>query len=528
MSISGDAVVDGRVDMEKLRELLELGAEQEALDFKATIDFSNPKHQVEHVKDLIAMMSLENGGYVIVGVNDDGEMATDQPEITPKHFDSAALTQKVSAYVDGRVDIRSAVHDLPTATGTTRKVVLIYAGPPPGLFPLVVTKHGEYTPAGASRAKVVLRIGQVVIRNGTTTDVLGALYWERILGRYRAKVEADARRGADALMGRVVSLLDQSERGGEPTAPIDAGMELTTFASAATILVESGSIARLDQFLVPTLGDLQARVSRSEYDEARLVLDRVFVLAAATMLYGTEAQFNHVVDALARYYRAIPRIADATNPSETRRATAWLDVLVRLYALGSLAVRREKWSQLRALVLHPYEVTPSYGYASWLRHAVTQAARADVLTLPDDERAEDLAGAAVISRARLVALDVPQLRPDLPDGIVVGDILLDSLCQFDILWCIIAQSATTRPGAMDFYPSSSELNQHRADPAFELIATNESARHILFPNLNDREIVELVTYVYSRAEQQSWNFNGFWGELPGVFQLWAERTATGA
>lgn len=38
----GDVVADGRVDREKRIELLALGAEQEALDFKATLDFYIP------------------------------------------------------------------------------------------------------------------------------------------------------------------------------------------------------------------------------------------------------------------------------------------------------------------------------------------------------------------------------------------------------------------------------------------------------------------------------------------------------
>ena len=35
-------VVDGRVDREKLSELLTFEAEQEALDFKATLDLADP------------------------------------------------------------------------------------------------------------------------------------------------------------------------------------------------------------------------------------------------------------------------------------------------------------------------------------------------------------------------------------------------------------------------------------------------------------------------------------------------------
>ncbi len=529
MSNSGDVIADGRVDAEKLRELLELGAEQEALDFKATLDFTNHKHQIEHVKDLIAMMSLVDGGYIVVGVNGDGQPATDQEEIDSRQFDSATLAQKVSAYVDGRVDIRSAIHELSVHGGVARKVALIYAGPPPGDLPLVVKKQGEYTPAAGGSPVVVMRIGQVIIRDGTLTAPLGALYWERILTRYRENVKAEARRDADALMSRVVALLEQAERGGGgTTTPIDLGMDLSTFAIAAASLVESGSASRLDQFLIPAAGELRAEISRADRSASQAILDRIFALAVMALLYGTVAQFERVIDAVADYYYAIPQISDVVNntsPAERDRASAWLDVVVRIYALGGLAVRQRKWLELRSLVLHPYSVSPTYRYASWIRHAGVSAARANVLTASDAGNDLDLATAALISRARLVSIRTPELRPDLPYDVATSDTLLNSLCQFDILWCMIAQSATDRPQSTDFYPSSSELDQYRADPAFVLVATDVRARQMLFPEMTDAQIAEVMLYVFSAAENQSWNHGGFWSALPGTVQLWAQEAA---
>ena len=50
-------VVDGRTDEEKLIELLGTGAEETALDFKATLDLSkkSSKNALEFVKDAVAM-----------------------------------------------------------------------------------------------------------------------------------------------------------------------------------------------------------------------------------------------------------------------------------------------------------------------------------------------------------------------------------------------------------------------------------------------------------------------------------------
>jgi len=64
---------DGRVDEEKLRELLNVQVEQTNLDYKLRIDFSRgTKSRVEFVKDCAAMMTLPDGGYLVVGVDGQG------------------------------------------------------------------------------------------------------------------------------------------------------------------------------------------------------------------------------------------------------------------------------------------------------------------------------------------------------------------------------------------------------------------------------------------------------------------------
>lgn len=538
-------VVDGRVDKAKLLELLATGAEQEGLDFKATIDLSHPRDQVEHVKDLLAMMSLSAGGYIIVGVNNNGVPATDQKPINPAHFDSATLHQKVLGYVDGRPSIISQVHELKTdESGGTWHVALIFAGPPPGLLPLVVTKQGAYDQPGGKKQKVVFHAGQIIVRDGTTTATLGAEFWPRLLQRYTEKVKDDARRDVDALVHRIVAMLgNQQDTTGAPddgttrgyaatSPPIDVDMDLPTFAIAADALIDSGSLPRVDRFLVQAGGKLRQDAASENYTPARGLLNRVFVLATSAVLYGTTEQLDRIIETLVDYYNAVPEIPDAvTNetPQEQRRAAAWFEVLSHLYLLGSLAVRRRKWAQLRSLVLRPYQVHETYSYASWLRHAITSAARAEVLGTEDNEY-EGVRGAPVISRVIQLATEIPELRPDVP-GSGSGNVqerLLDSLCEFDILWCILAQSVTTRPHATDFYPSSSELDQEHANRAFVLIATDSSARETLFPGKTDQEIGSALLYVYSRARRQPTNHSGWWHSLPDVAEQWAAQVGAPA
>lgn len=67
-------VVDGRTDVEKLRELL-LEPEQTHLDFKTTVDLTNTKDKLEFVKDAVSMANRPPGGYIIVGAHEGGALA---------------------------------------------------------------------------------------------------------------------------------------------------------------------------------------------------------------------------------------------------------------------------------------------------------------------------------------------------------------------------------------------------------------------------------------------------------------------
>lgn len=520
----GDVVADGRVDREKLAELLSLGAEQEALDFKSSVEFSNPKHNIEHIKDLLALMSLATGGYLVVGVSNNGSPATDHAPIVEAHFDQAVLQQKVSAYVDASIDIRSAVHTI-NAGDLFWKVALIYAGPPPDLFPLVVKRQGEYTASGGGQ-KVVFREGQLVIREGTTTTTVAPRHWPRLLERYTDQVKSDTRRDVDALVSRVVSLLEDAERGGGLSTPIDLGMDLATFTTAANALIESSSPSRLDAALTESARQLRATAAVEESPGADDTLDRLFAIALSAMLYGSGDQFPRTMQVIAEYYDSIPGIPDAisnTSTRDQRSAAAWRDITVRLYVLGAEAVRRGKWAHLRGLVLHPYSVTDTYRYSSWIRHAITSASRANVLDTGDDSTTQT---AAIISRALDFAAATPELVPDLaPTSSIVPtdddeNLMLDALCEFDVLWCAVAYS--TDGNGHDFFPSSAAFDQRHAYPAFERVVRDESMRRQLFPELSDAQIAACIEVVAEQAKRQSQHNPGFnwWDDLPSAVTDW--------
>jgi len=388
----------------------------------------------------------------------------------------------------------------------------------------VVTKSARYDRTGGSPKNVLLP-GQVVVREGTTNVTLSVRHWPRLLARYTEQVKADTRRDIDALVGRLVDLQNRADSGTLGATPIDLEMDTATFGTASAAVIESGSPSRLDAVLREADERLRAYSTEPSDDEARAAtLDRLFVLGLAAMLCGTERQFQRVMEVIENYYDSVPRLPHAvrhTTPHERASTEAWRDVAVRLFVLGAEAVRREKWPQLRRITLHRYDSSDAYGYVSWIRHANTSAARADVLDEPGQ-----LQKAAIISRAMNAIATTPGLAPDLTSGLTTaaavleGSPALDALCQFDVLWCTIAFSVSR--SSHDFYPSSAGFEQQHAYPAFDGLVRDQPMRRALFPGMSDAEIAEAVTVVAESAQRQSAVLPGFdwWGELPDSVTKW--------
>ncbi|MGO9927141.1 MAG: helix-turn-helix domain-containing protein, partial [Mycobacterium sp.] len=83
---SPDAFVDGRTDYEKLVELLTF-PEGRHLDFKAELDLGSTEAKMRFVKDVVAMSNCPPGGYILIGVDDDGKPCMPVATINRASFD---------------------------------------------------------------------------------------------------------------------------------------------------------------------------------------------------------------------------------------------------------------------------------------------------------------------------------------------------------------------------------------------------------------------------------------------------------
>jgi hypothetical protein len=243
------------------------------------------------------------------------------------------------------------------------------------------------------------------------------------------------------------------------------------------------------------------------------VLDKWTIIGCQALYFERRDLVDIALKLLHEAYVALP----VAGPELTEKRLA---VVVRLYALGSLAVRLGDWGALRPIVLRPAKIHPAdndYVHSSWIRHGHVEAARAG-LTKDDDDT-----GAYLISASRRLMMAQPSVRPDVPEALVShtgnpasDDALLNSLCQFEIFYCLLVLTEG-QTSVRSMYPSSAAFDETRADPALVLVAGDSAVRATVFPNSNDVDVAAAVYNVVRLIMQEAFNFGGrWWGPPPSV------------
>lgn len=479
-------VVDGRTDAEKLRELLGQ-AEQQALEYKAALDLTDHETKLNFVKDAVAMGNM-GGGYILVGVSDDGHAVAASGSIDQSRFDPARLNDIFRKYTRPMLTLISQLH---TIGGND--VMLIFVPPTPGP-PLPMIADGDYdVPTKGKRYK--FRKGDVPVREGAQNVALDYSHWPALLARHDEAIQERTRRDMDVLISRLA--------GGQQTVnssllPLDPGLDETGFAFTLVSHLESSTT------YVPIKTFILAAGERALHadDDNTTALDQLTIIGTHAALYQNEQVYSWVVDQLHKIYLQL-----AFN--DTRKKLAIVD---RVYVLGSCLVRLGYWGDVRTLVLQsPAEEF----YPSWIREGQVAASR-DYL-YPADKPG------MMISAARQLMVQHPAMRPDLPtiqpepeDLIGRRDALLNTLCQFDILYCVIvaADSLKEGPGMAEGYPASAAFDQNRVNPMLEKLVTDHAIRNQLLPEISDADLSSALDQVWGRVHQEAMKNGGYWFSLP--------------
>ena len=488
-------VLDGRTDREKLSELLEAG-EQTHLDYKSQLDLQDPAGRLNFVKDVVAMSNRSHGGYILVGVDDEGVPCLPVGTLDRQRFDGARLGQLVRNYIEGQIEIHPQIHDL---DGEHEVALIRVEGHRDGL-PVPMAKVGQFE-SKAGKSITVFREGEVVVREGSANVPLRHSHWADLLAtrdrQIREQAQSDIQELVTALAGHLRT------QGGPAGTPLRPEMDESAFTAAVVANLEAESDVRIRQFLNQMRNTAGASISGQPRIED--TLDQISIVGAQALFFDRKDVARDAVDTLHAIY--VPLVAHGE-----RVASELVEILVRVYALGSLAWRGRRWAFVRDIVQRPVELSPGgYTHPSWLRHGQVMGSRRKLF--PSNR------GGLIVSAARKWVIEHQGVRPDILDGSVPAadeladeDALLNSLCQFDLAYCLLV--AAEGKGRSSGYPSCSAFHQTRSEPAYELIVDDAGARRELFPDSGDEAIARAIVDVHHSAASESWDYGGWWSGLP--------------
>lgn len=504
--------LDGDVSRARLLELLAVQAELPELDVKQSCDLGDRGELVEVTKDLGAMMI--RGGYVVVGVDDAG-IVVGLAAGHERLFDEATVAPKIARYLAPGFQVRVAVHRVADPGSSDVPVALIWAAPHPDGCCLFI-RNGEYDQAG--KTTTAFRAGQVYARHGTRSEpAVPADLAAAVAGVVARQKEGWRAEHAEDLRHAV----EAAARGAAPaTATYSWQVDAHTFTTTTVAVLIRGDDIALRQ----VLNDAVARVRACMYDPAEgraddipVALDRIAAAAALALHHQRPAFAHQAVDALVGLYDwAVATQYDGQPGPAWPLPRLWLLLAERLYALGALAVRHRDWTTARRLAL---AATPTLQARSpgrtWHRHVVTEAINGQLLRT----------GGALLLFARTVAAAVPDLRPDLPGDVALepgpGDVLLDSLCQFDLLTSLLSAIAADAQTTADLfrvsYPNYAQADGSRVTRLLQQIVAQPDVRDGLgLRDVPARDLAGTLRLAGDAAEQESRSFFGWEGYPPDV------------
>jgi len=517
---------DGAVDEERLHYVLGLQAELPSLDYKQKYDLAPAgKSRYDFIKDCAAMLCRPHGGYLVVGVDDRGRPV--RVGLRAADFDTTRLRDLLTKHLEGAVDVRSAVHDV-----DGHPIVLIYlARRADGLFPIVKGDFSYLDDKGAQQ--VGLRAGDVYVRDGASTRLwrstdlptLLAPHVELARREERARLDEVAAairhqyRGLEAAMGPANALTWQLGQGDFDNAIV----ELSRRRDTAPIRLLGFDLANDGRVLLD---------SREPDAPGRLqdLLDR----AASALAYGIVLDDSDLVERMIRPLHEVYRHGLVQDQPRNEAASAvQLEIAARVLAAIALTVRTEAWWAILPLVLRPVGA-PSYERASWLRHATVWSSRMG--TGPAAANGNPVGG-ALIAVARQAVARVPALRRDTPtpdahpaigEPPATYDLQLDSLCQADLLWCLVAYLHGGRRGTRDFYTSFAALYEHRVQPMALRLLADEAMLSTVFPDTDRNDLKNALSEVLRLASTEGGRYGHSDFTLPRPDIVISRYSAAGA
>jgi hypothetical protein len=510
-------VLDGRVTDEKLAELLDLQTEHPMLDFKEVISLDKPG-LVELAKDVGGFQVA--GGYIIGGVDGHGVPNGSMDGCDARLFDTANLIPKLAQFLPEPLTIQSRVTEW-----KGHPVLVLFIAPHPDGY-AVFKSVGQYPRPGGTKGemKVVFREGEIFWRDGTRSVRISQQGLRDVIARRIDAAKAAWMEEQQELRCREREEIEAGYAGRElakaPLGTMNLGLSADELRVGVLELVRANDQVGLLYLLNDARPRAMSAIDRGEIDtEFAVLLDKLAAMGTVCLEYEQDELFNRILGVFKTIY-SLPLgphddRAFSLSTGIDRNAKApkvFLEVLERIYALGALAVRLERWEAVRQLTLQFPDRVDNY-WKNWLRHGLVMASRAEQLTeRRDGGQTVEL---SVLTLSAQVVERESSLHPDTDDK----DVILTSLAQFDFLSNLAAIDGASSVESAVFYTNWARFRQERVQPIADRLIKDPTVRQAIFRDHDDDDLADALRAVSAMAHREAIRYDGFWG--------WDDRTPIG-
>lgn len=497
--------VDGRTDIEKLKELLATGTECSELDFKETLDLSKKADELDFVKDAVSMFNRCPGGYIIIGATNEGAPSGLCEDIDWQQFDGARLTDKVRGYVDAPLTIISALHEIDGHGYCLICMMSLDNG-----LPVPFTKLGQYfTERG--KPHVVFRPGDITRRDGAQNRPIEYLRWDDILARHDTAIREDESKRINMLIDKITLALGEKGK----TPPLVYGMDDAALATALAACFKQNESAKLVRFV----NQLSLEVGHS--NEA---IEGLTVVATSAVSYGFDDIASKAIDALYDYYLSMNHFGSGAEDK-------LLAIVIALYEIGAAMVFANRWDMIMPFVNRQSPYNPNYVFASWIRECQVMAANAgkfrnDTSTMMISVALDHIKRHACI----MPGFNFTVNKGEENAGRLTEEeeSVLNLLCSFDFLYCLCVFVAGD--GKAEAYPACVGYEQKRIScVVMKMFGKDDRTRRALLPGYSDAEIASGLRELYGLISNEALSSSRFvWGFDPtGLIGPFLQANADG-
>jgi hypothetical protein len=240
------------------------------------------------------------------------------------------------------------------------------------------------------------------------------------------------------------------------------------------------------------------------YESVTAMLDRLTAVIAVLLMHDATDWVLRAAKGYEKLYASTftqygtPRTDLGCRPEEL-----WLAVLVRIEAVGGLAVRVESWLAVKELALLRTEGGGETGYYPFLlRHGLTMAARAGLFERADGPQRTSI---SLIHLAWELSRTSPALTLDSP---IDKDAALSSVCAFDFLAALIAMGEADSTDGRIFYTNFARFNTSRVEKVLGRVLADASTRRTLF-TADEKRLSFFIRVLDRRAQSEGLRFDGW-------------------